>query len=81
MYANLTNEQLQHALQELKSELLLNKTNLSSTKRKKISVWDKRASAHAVGAVGIVFLTTFLLFIVSADASVLFKYYRQTEMN
>ncbi|XP_021357698.1 location of vulva defective 1-like [Mizuhopecten yessoensis] len=50
---NLTAEQLEETIQELKKSLTVSKTELSSYKRKLISAPDSRQSAASIGYVGV----------------------------
>ena len=61
------------AVKQLKQELLVDKTKLSSTKRKKISAPDERPSSKGIGVLGIVMLTGVLCMLVIVDAPVLVR--------
>lgn len=54
--ANMT-EEIQRLVDEIKRELTVDKSTLSSTTRKYISAEDPRPSAAAVGSLGIILLT------------------------
>ena len=65
----MTAQQMQDALQQLREELLIDKSELSSTKRKLISATDDRMSARAIGGIGGFVLTSVCVVIILADVS------------
>ncbi|XP_060084498.1 uncharacterized protein LOC132563729 [Ylistrum balloti] len=60
-------QMLERQVKELKKLLTVNKTGLSSTRRRKESAIDLRISAKAFGFVGTVMLCTCIMIIISAD--------------
>ena len=70
---NMTVAETLEAVKQLKQELAVDISELSSTIRKKISAPDERPSSKGIGALGIVMLTGILCMLVAADASVLVR--------
>ncbi|XP_021354509.1 uncharacterized protein LOC110450978 [Mizuhopecten yessoensis] len=68
---NLTNEEAKQLIAELRQQLAVNVSTLSSTIRKKISATDNRVSSAAMGYVGTVVLATVVVVIVGCDLTVL----------
>lgn len=66
---NITRKELNAAVLHLKEELFVDKSQLSSTKRKLTSAGDERASSHAIGCIGIIILTFVGAIIILADLS------------
>lgn len=64
---NFTDEELTKNIEEIKKKLAVNKDQLSSNIRKKISVMDDRPSARAVGSVGVVILTVCFGLLIALD--------------
>lgn len=64
---NFTDEELTKNIEEIKKKLAVNKEQLSSNIRKKISVMDDRPSARAVGSVGVVILTVCFGLLIALD--------------
>ncbi|XP_060608350.1 uncharacterized protein LOC132760380 [Ruditapes philippinarum] len=69
----LTDEQLQDKLDEIKRNLTMNVSNLSSRIRKLTSAEDKRVSAVSIGYVGVGILVVIFSAIVFIDSSLLYK--------
>ncbi|XP_022325996.1 uncharacterized protein LOC111125971 isoform X2 [Crassostrea virginica] len=72
-YHNYTDAELQAWIEQLKSELLLNKRALSSSARKKISASDPRASSQAIGSIGALVIVTIVGIIVFPDIPLILK--------
>ncbi|XP_069122346.1 uncharacterized protein [Argopecten irradians] len=70
----LSHEELKQMQQALKYELLVNKTSLSSHRRRLVSVYDSRPSSVAMGGVASVILVTVFGFIVTLDCINLCRY-------
>ena len=66
-------KQLNKKLDEIKTKLVVNKTDLSSEKRKKISAPDERVSSQSIGSVGAVLLAVVVLAVVVPDLIVVLK--------
>ncbi|KAK7109814.1 hypothetical protein V1264_013795 [Littorina saxatilis] len=66
-----TQDEADEAAKKLVSELKVNKTNLSSTLRRKTSAPDHRPSAQGLGVVGVIVVVAVLVCIVALDLSVL----------
>lgn len=64
---NFTDEELTKNIEEMKKKLAVNKEQLSSSIRKKISVKDDRPSAKAVGSVGVVILAVCFGLLIALD--------------
>lgn len=64
---NFTDEELTKNIEETKKKLAVNKEQLSSSIRKKISVKDDRPSAKAVGSVGVVILAVCFGLLIALD--------------
>lgn len=64
---NFTDEELTKNIEEMKKKLAVNKQQLSSSIRKKISVKDDRPSAKAVGSVGVVILAVCFGLLIALD--------------
>lgn len=64
---NFTDEELTKNIEEMKKKLSVNKEQLSSSIRKKISVKDDRPSAKAVGSVGVVILAVCFGLLIALD--------------
>lgn len=64
---NFTDEELTKNIEEMKKKLTVNKEQLSSSIRKKISVKDDRPSAKAVGSVGVVILAVCFGLLIALD--------------
>ncbi|KAK3088533.1 hypothetical protein FSP39_020251, partial [Pinctada imbricata] len=58
---------LEEKLNNIKKELFVNKSTLSSRRRKLISAGDKRTSAKQIGLIGATFLGVFLFMFISGD--------------
>ncbi|XP_070199214.1 uncharacterized protein [Littorina saxatilis] len=79
---NVSSEELLKLIQLIQQELLLDKSNLSATKRKLRTAKDERPSAHAIGSFGVVILILLCAIIVIPDtASVLYALARQMGIN
>ena len=70
---NITTAQLMEVVKQLKQELAVDKSELSSTKRKKISTPDERSLSKGMGVFGIVMLSGMLCLLVVADSDVLVR--------
>jgi len=64
---NVTTEELKETVNKLKAELRVEKTNLSATIRRKISVGDDRPSAIGIGVLGITVIVVVVTVIVAPD--------------
>lgn len=53
---NYTSSELSKIIEKMKKELIVNKEQLSSTLRKKISVMDNRPSSQSIGSFGVVII-------------------------
>ncbi|XP_033743182.1 uncharacterized protein LOC117329368 [Pecten maximus] len=73
-YINITREELQEILEELKRELVLKKSSLAMHIRKKISAKDNRTSSQIMGYTGALMLGTPILIIVMSDVVDLFRF-------
>ncbi|KAK3105681.1 hypothetical protein FSP39_003154 [Pinctada imbricata] len=58
---------LEAKIEQLKNELTINRTQLSSTRRKLVCAEDPRESATRVGLIGISFIGALGIFLVSGD--------------
>ncbi|OWF47867.1 uncharacterized protein LOC110453859 [Mizuhopecten yessoensis] len=63
----LGHDELQNLIQELKSQVAVDRKDLSAWKRKSVSVYDSRPSNVAIGCVAIAFLTTAATLIIVPD--------------
>ncbi|KAK3102816.1 hypothetical protein FSP39_014097 [Pinctada imbricata] len=70
---NITEEELQEKLDKIRAILLVNKHNLSSTIRKRVSATDERVSSKGIGGAGAVILCTLVISIVAIDINSLVK--------
>lgn len=66
-YVNLTLQQLSLIMEETKKELQVNKSQLSSFIRKKISVKDDRPTSKTIGGIGVLFLVFIAILIIGID--------------
>ena len=78
---NITTVQLMEAVKQLKQELAVDKSELSSTIRKKTSAPDERPSSKGLGVLGIVMLTGIGCMLVAADARVLVRDFKNCFRN
>lgn len=62
-----TNQTLEDSMEKRRKQLLLNKTELSSNIRKRMSAPDPRKSSTVVGTVAVIILVVFGLLFLSAD--------------
>lgn len=62
-----TNQTLEDSMEKRRKQLLLNKTELSSNIRKRMSAPDPRKSSTVVGTVAVIILVVFGLLFFSAD--------------
>ena len=65
---NMTVAETLKVVKQIKQELMVDKSELSSTKRKKISAPDERPSSRGLGALGIVVLISILCMLIIGDA-------------
>lgn len=80
-YQNLTEEKLESIIQEIKKELLVPKTNLSSLRRKKTSARDDRHSSIGIGYIGLVFLIIVFGAFVLSDITSLYRHIQMMRDN
>lgn len=73
----MTEEELLEQLEEIKKELTIEKSTLSSVIRTKTSADDSRPSAKFVGSLGIAMLTITFGGIILSDASVLYAAFKK----
>ncbi|XP_033759642.1 mucin-1-like [Pecten maximus] len=82
---NITSDQVQKTLKKqvtnLQKQLSLNKTNLSSEKRKKTSMNDDRASARGVGLIGVVMLVLLMGGLVLMDLTTIKRDFQRLRDN
>ncbi|KAK3084643.1 hypothetical protein FSP39_016748, partial [Pinctada imbricata] len=71
---NITYDELQTRLQKIRSALIVNKTDLSATRRKLISAEDDRQSSTIIGYVGASFISSVVFFLVIGDIFHVFKW-------
>lgn len=62
-----TEEEIQEKIKEIKKALVINKNDLSSYRRRKISADDDRSSARGIGLFGACMLCMFVSFIIIMD--------------
>ena len=73
---NMTSQQLNYVIKQIRSTLLLNKTHLDSYKRKLTSAADDRVSARAIGLTGVLVLLSLLSLVLIGDVQLLFNQLR-----
>ena len=73
----MTSQQLQEAVKKLREKMNIDKSKLSSTKRRLMSAVDDRVTARAIGGVGSFVLISVAMVIILADASRIRKSYTQ----
>lgn len=73
-YQNLTKEKIDRIVEEIKKELTVEKGNLSSSIRKKISAKDNRPSSTGIGSVGIVFFVIVFGGLILSDVSAIYQH-------
>ena len=78
---NMTPQQVQVALTELRKTLLLNTSTLSSYKRKMTSARDERTSSRAMGILGITVLVSLAVLILAIDAPLLLVHFKMLLRN
>ncbi|XP_076449172.1 uncharacterized protein LOC143285659 [Babylonia areolata] len=67
LHVNVSQQEVDEAVEQIKKDLLVDTSQLSATKRKKESAQDSRPSAVTTGSIGIVFIVLVVGFIVGAD--------------
>ncbi|XP_065921131.1 uncharacterized protein [Magallana gigas] len=68
---NYTSSELSKIIEKMKKELIVNKEQLSSTLRKKISVKDNRPSSQSIGSFGVVIIVFVFSLLLAADVMIL----------
>uniref|UniRef100_K1RHK1 Sushi, von Willebrand factor type A, EGF and pentraxin domain-containing protein 1 n=1 Tax=Magallana gigas TaxID=29159 RepID=K1RHK1_MAGGI len=68
---NYTSSELSKVIEKMKKELIVNKEQLSSTLRKKISVKDNRPSSQSIGSFGVVIIVFVFALLLAADVMIL----------
>uniref|UniRef100_A0A8W8NVS5 Sushi, von Willebrand factor type A, EGF and pentraxin domain-containing protein 1 n=1 Tax=Magallana gigas TaxID=29159 RepID=A0A8W8NVS5_MAGGI len=68
---NYTSSELSKVIEKMKKELIVNKEQLSSTLRKKISVMDNRPSSRSIGSFGVVIIVFVFALLLAADVMIL----------
>lgn len=68
---NYTSSELSKIIEKMKKELIVNKEQLSSTLRKKISVMDNRPSSRSIGSFGVVIIVFVFSLLLAADVMIL----------
>ena len=68
-FRNMTAHQLQEVVRQLREEMMIDRSTLSSTKRRLMSASDDRLSACAIGGVGGFVLISVAMIIILADVS------------
>ena len=76
---NLTDEEIAEAIKIIKKKLLVNIKNLSSTRRKKISVMDNRPSSQSIGAFGALVIASIVVVFFAFDFSILVGHIRNAQ--
>uniref|UniRef100_K1RGH0 Tyrosine-protein kinase ephrin type A/B receptor-like domain-containing protein n=1 Tax=Magallana gigas TaxID=29159 RepID=K1RGH0_MAGGI len=71
---NYTSSELSKIIEKMKKELMVNKEQLSSTLRKKISVKDNRPSSQSIGSFGVVIIVFVFSLLLAADVMILKKH-------
>uniref|UniRef100_K1Q0P2 Uncharacterized protein n=1 Tax=Magallana gigas TaxID=29159 RepID=K1Q0P2_MAGGI len=71
---NYTSSELSKIIEKMKKELIVNKEQLSSTLRKKISVMDNRPSSQSIGSFGVVIIVFVFSLLLAADVMILKKH-------
>ena len=78
---NMTVAETFEAVKQLQKDLLVDKAELSSFKRKKISAADERSSSKGIGALGIVTLIGVLCMLLISDSPVLVRDFKNLLQN
>ena len=76
---NFTDEEIAEAIKIIKKKLLVNIKNLSSTRRKKISVMDSRPSSQSIGAFGALVIASIVVVFFAFDFSILVGHIRNAQ--
>jgi hypothetical protein len=71
---NITDTELEQKITDIKKQLTVNKSSLSSTLRKKTSAPDERISSVSMGAVGICVIVALSMSVVAADVGYLIRF-------